>query len=104
MMYWCFECEKAVEPSYTDITDYHCEVDDRCEDARVIMCCPECGAQLYEDYPNSCALCKEPCSPEEELCEDCKGIIRERIATMASDLGVTVSMMTESLESYLAEV
>lgn len=101
MKLWCERCG-AVEAIPDVIQEPHFEVDTREYETTGVLRCPECGAVLYED-PGTCELCGEWCAPDVELCEDCKGVIRTRIATMAADLGVTVSIMEEALADYLAE-
>lgn len=102
MKLWCESCGKAIEAIRKPDNTFHDEVDTRCYEKYNVYLCPECGEEVY-DEPGTCALCGEPCSPDVELCDSCNGVIREKIATMAADLGVTASIMTEALADYLAE-
>lgn len=102
MKLWCDNCQTAIEPEVKREKEFHDEVDSRCYEEYDIYRCPICGDEVF-DAPVTCALCGEPCDPDEELCYSCNGVIREKIATMAADLGVTVSIMTEALADYLAE-
>ena len=102
MKLWCGNCQTAVEPEVKREKEFHGEVDSRFYEEYDVYSCPICGDEVF-DTPGTCALCGEPCAPDEELCDSCNGVIRTRIATMAADLGVTVSIMTEALADYLAE-